>query len=231
MNGPYNESIAQAWFWKTPVSMDLWYVTHQNMWVLCDSVRLRILLAHSRWTLNVWLHFVTWQDQEVLHIVWHRHRSLHRTSTQICAFADTDLCTCVIFSCQSNAHDSLPATSRVPEMVSTPEEFCYNTFDVISVQKKKSKSSFLMPVSVFVCVWCLFHMNVLYICTRCVIVHQYLANIQTLIWVMPATLSSPGYWWCFCALQRQTLQVNKNIWVRNQNFGRCLLGGGGTGWL
>ena len=32
-----------------------------------------------------------------------------------------------------------------------------------------------------------------------------------------------------CVLQRQTLQVNKNIWVRNQNFGRCLLGGGGTG--
>ena len=70
------------------------------------------------------------------YILWHRHRSLHRTSTQICAFADTDLCTCVIFSCQSNAHDSLPATSRVPEMVSTPEEFCYNTFNVISVQKK-----------------------------------------------------------------------------------------------
>ena len=123
--------------------MDLWYVTHQNMWVLCDSVRLRKLLAHSRWTLNVWLHFVTWQDQEVLHIVWHRHRSLHRTSTQICAFADTDLCTCVIFSCQSNAHDSLPATSRVPEMVSTPEEFCYNTFDVISVQKKSQKVLYL----------------------------------------------------------------------------------------
>ena len=164
------------------------------------------------------------------YILWHRHRTLHRTSTQICAFADTDLCTCVIFSCQSNAHDSMPATSRVPEIVNVPGillQYCVISF----LCRKIVKSSLLTSVSVFVCVWYLFHMNVLYICTRCVIVHQYLANIQTLIWVMPATLSSPGYWWCFCALQRQTLQVNKNIWVRNQNFGRCLLGGGGTGWL
>ena len=147
--------------------MDFWYVTHQNMWVLCDSVRLRILLAHSRWTLNVWLHFVTWQDQEVLHIGWHRHRSLHWTSTQICAFADTDLCTCVIFSCQSNAHDSLPATSRVPEMVSTPEEFCYNTFNVISVQKKGKKFCSYVCFCFCLCVMFVPHECSLYLYAVC----------------------------------------------------------------
>ena len=134
--------------------MDLWYVTHQNMWVLCDSIRPRILLAHSRWTLNVWLHFVTWQDQEVLHIVWHRHRSLHRTSTQICAFADTDLCTCVIFSCQSNAHDSLPATSRVPEIVNVPG-ILLQYFRCHFCAKKKSKVLYLcLFLFLFVCDVC-----------------------------------------------------------------------------
>ena len=111
----------------------------------------------------------------------------------------------------------MPATSRVSEMVNVPGILLqYSRY--LFCAEKNWKSSLLKSVSVFVCVLCLFHMNIFYICTRCVIVHQYLANIQTLIWVMPATLSSPGYWWCFCALQRQTLQVNKNIWARNQDF-------------
>ena len=183
------------------------------MWVLSDSIRLRILLAHSRWTLNVWLHFVTWQDQEVLHIVWHRHRSfkrhrhrsLHRTSTQICAFADTDLCTCVIFSCQSNAHDSLPATSRVPEMVSTPEEFCYNTFNVISVQKKGKKFCSYVCFCFCLCVMFVPHECSLYLYAVCDCVSIFGQYSDSDLSNASHSAPSPGWILMMFAHHRQTV--------------------------
>ena len=64
------------------------------------------------------------------------------------------------------------------------------------------------------------------------IVYQYLANIQTVIWVMLATLSPPGYWWCLrhhrqtvpaSHCSKQNRSKNKRGWKSKEKYHKLSL--------